>query len=168
MANLSGMFDPTAEAQQDFSPLPSGQYNAQIVESELKPTNKNDGQYLELVYTVLDGEFKNRKVWARLNLDNPNATTVKIANEQLASIKQAVGVDPNESQSEALHYKPRSIRVEMIPAGTKQKNGYVTQKDSNEVKGWKKLDDGIPFATAPATPAAAPRQNAAPWANKAA
>lgn len=161
MANLTGMYNPEAEAQQDFAPIPSGEYSAQIVESDMKPTKNNDGQYLELTYAVMDGEFKGRKVWVRLNLDNPNAQAVEIANRQFKSIQESAGV-LNPTQSEQLHYKPHTIRVELIPAGTAQKKGGVTAKDSNEIRGWKKLDDGIPFETA--VPAAQPaRQNAAPW-----
>lgn len=167
MANLTGMYNPEAEAQQDFAPIPSGEYPAQIVESDMKPTKNNNGQYLELTYAVIDGEFKGRKVWVRLNLDNPNAQAVEIANRQFKSICESAGV-LNPLQSEALHYKPHTIRVELIPAGTAQRNGGVTAKDSNEIRGWKKLDDGIPFeASAPATQPAA-RTNAAPWGKQAA
>ena len=166
MANLTGMYNPEAEAQQDFAPIPSGEYPAQIVESDMKPTKNNNGQYLELTYAVIDGEFKGRKVWVRLNLDNPNAQAVEIANRQFKSIQESAGV-LNPTQSEQLHYKPHMIRVELIPAGTSQRNGGVTAKDSNEIRGWKKLDDGIPFDTS--APAAAPaRQNAAPWGKQAA
>lgn len=167
MANLTGMYNPEAEAQQDFAPIPSGEYPAQIVESDMKPTKNSDGQYLELTYSVLDGEFKGRKVWVRLNLDNPNAQAVEIANRQFKSIQEAAGV-LNPTQSEQLHYKPHTIRVELIPAGTPQKRGGATQKDSNEIRGWKALDDGIPFAaSAPAAQPAA-RTNAAPWGKQAA
>ena len=165
MANLTGTFDQNAEAQQDFAPIPTGEYAAQIVDSDMKPTRNNDGHYLELTYQVIDGPYQNRKVWVRLNLDNPNTQAVEIANRQFASIREATGV-ANPRDSQELHYKPHTIRVEMIPAGTPRKNSTPTQKDSNEVRGWKKLDDGIPFAAAPSAPAAAPA--AAPWGRAAA
>ena len=179
MANLTGIFDTQAEAQQDFAPIPSGKYSAQIVESDMKPTKNNTGQYLELEYQVLDGPFANRKVWVRLNLDNPNAQAVEIANRQFASIREATGV-ANPSKSEELHYKAHVIRVEMIPAGTPQKHKPPTQKDANEIRGWEKLDGAPTFAqpqqngaaqssaTTTSPSSAAPMQNAAPWANKAA
>lgn len=166
MANLNGLYDPNAEAQQDFATLPSGEYPAQIVESDMKPTKNNNGQFLELTYQVIDGPCKGRKVWVRLNLDNPNAQAVEIANRQFKSICESAGV-ANPRQSEELHYKPHTIRVEMIPAGTSQRNGGVTAKDSNEIRGWKKLDDGIPFE-AGASVAATPSASASPWKKQAA
>ncbi|WP_163842489.1 DUF669 domain-containing protein [Pseudoxanthomonas sacheonensis] len=145
MANLTGMYNPEAEAQQDFAPIPAGEYLARIVESDMKPTKNNDGQYLELVYEIMDGEYAKRRLWARLNLENKNDQTVEIANRQMASIREATGVaQPRDSQE--LHNKPHVVRVDFIPAGTTQKNGYVTQKDQNEIRGWKK-GDGIPFET---------------------
>ena len=82
----------------------------------------------------------------------------------MASIREATGV-ANPQDSQELHYKPHVIRVELIPEGTKQKNGYVTTRASNEVRSWRKAE-GVQAAAqppaanqaAPATPAAA-----APW-----
>lgn len=165
MANISGKYNPEAEAQQDFSPLPSGEYLAQIVDSDMKPTKKNDGEYLELEYVILEGDFKGRKAWARINLDNPSDKAVEIAQRQFASVREATGVAaPRDSQD--LHYKPHLIRVEFIPAGTTQKNGYTTTKDSSEIKGWSKAE-GVAQAAAPSsTPArtAGPQ----PWQRKSA
>ena len=162
MASLTNAYDPNAEAQQDFAPLPAGEYLAQIVDSDMKPTSNNTGHYLELVYEVVDGPQKGRKLWARLNLDNPNGQTVEIANRQFAAVREATGVaQPRDSQE--LHYKPHVIRVDFTPAGTKRRNGTVTDRDSNEVKAWKRLDGDAP-AAAPA--AAAQAASAAPWAKR--
>jgi hypothetical protein len=155
MANLYGTYDPNAEAQQDFAAIPSGEYTAQIVDSDMKPTKKNDGEFLELEYDVMDGEFKGRKLWARLNLKSPNVQAQEIANRQFASIREATGV-ANPRDSQELHYKPHVIRVEFIPAGTTQKNGYTTTRDGNEVKAWKKLEGVAPQQLTTQTNSAAP------------
>ena len=155
MANLTGKFNPEAEAAADFSAIPSGEYLAHVVDSDMKPTKKNDGEYLELVHEILDGEFKGRRIWANLNLDNPNAQAVEIANRQMASIREATGV-LNPTDSQQLHYKPMVIRVDFTPSGTTQKNGYTTNKDTNEIKSWKKAE-GV-ASTAPAATGAKP-----PW-----
>ncbi|HEY1142281.1 MAG TPA: DUF669 domain-containing protein [Lysobacter sp.] len=144
MANLNGAYDPNAEAQQDFAPLPTGEYVARITESDMKPTSNNTGYYLELVYEVAEGDAKGRKLWVRLNLQNQNDKTVEIANRQFASIREAIGV-ANPRDSQELHNKPHIIRVEFIPAGAKRGNK-TYDRDTNEVKAWKKLD----AATAPA------------------
>lgn len=160
MANLSGSYDPNAEAQQDIGAIPTGEYLAQIVDSDMKPTKKNDGEYLELEYEVMDGQFKGRKVWARLNLQSTNQQAQEIANRQFASVREATGV-ANPRDSQELHYKPHVIRVEFIPSGTTQKNGYTTTRDGNEVKAWKR-DDNQSRAQAASNAA---QSNAAPAAS---
>ena len=44
-----------------------GQVLAVVSESELKPTKTGGGKYLQLTFQIIDGEFKGRLVWARLN-----------------------------------------------------------------------------------------------------
>ena len=60
------------QPQASFDPIPAGKYICQIVESEIKSTKAGTGQQLVLTWEVLDGEFKGRKVWDRLNISNPN------------------------------------------------------------------------------------------------
>lgn len=170
MANLNGMYDPNAEAQQDFAPIPAGEYLAQIVESDVVPNKNNTGELLELTYAICDGPMKGRKVWARLNLKHESAQAQEIGNRQFASVREAVGV-PSPRDTQELHYKPHVIRVEFIPAGTTQKNGYTTTRDSNEVKAWKKAEGVAASAPAPASvanQAQAGAGSAPPWANRAA
>jgi hypothetical protein len=94
----------------DFEPLPSGKYVAVITESEMTLTKSGDGHYLKLTFEVIEGEYKGRKLWARLNLDNPNATAVQIARAELSAICRAVGVmQPKDSVE--LHNIPLLLTV---------------------------------------------------------
>lgn len=161
MANIRDMYDPTAEAQQDFGALPTGEYLAEIIDSVLKDTKSGNGKYLELTYEVLDGPMRNRKVWCRINLVNANAQAQEIGNRQFRSIREATGV-LDVTDSVQLHNKPHIIRVEMIKAGTVQKNGTTTTRDGNDIKSWKPAPGATPAA------ATAPAATAAPWGTRAA
>lgn len=157
MAILTGSYDPNAEASSgEFGALPAGEYKAQIVDSDMKPTKNNDGHYLELEYQVMGGEQDGRKVWCRLNLDNKNDTAVRIANEQFRSIRHATGV-ANPRDSVELHHKPHMIRVEFFAAGTTDRRGVARKSDQNEVKGWTAIEGGSQ-QTAPAASG-----GVAPW-----
>jgi hypothetical protein len=72
------------EPQQSFDALPPGRYEAIISESEMKDTKAGTGQYLQLTFTVVGGQHEGRKLWSRLNLVNPNATAVSIAERELS------------------------------------------------------------------------------------
>ena len=110
MANLQGFDANQVEPSADFEPLPTGKYVAVITASEMKPTKNGNGSYLELTFQVMEGPHKGRLVWSRLNLDNPNPLTVKIARSELSAICRAVGVMQPKDSCE-LHNLPLVIVV---------------------------------------------------------
>jgi len=133
MANLSGFNADNVEPMNDFDPIPAGKYTAIITGSEMKDTKSGNGSYLELNFQIIEGQYKNRLLWARLNLDNPNELTVKIARAELAAICRSIGVTEPKDSCE-LHNLPLVISV-------KQK----TDSDGevrNEVKGYAKHQSG--------------------------
>jgi hypothetical protein len=146
MAHLNGFNANEVEPSADFDPLPAGMYLAAITESEMKDTKSGAGQYLQLTFQVLEGPYKGRFLWARLNLNNPNVTAVKIARAELSAICRAVGVmTPNDSVE--LHNLPLVITV-------KCKKRADTGEISNEIKGYAKREEaaGQPQQAANATP----------------
>jgi len=122
--------DDVEVVDEDFSPLPSGEYPVIVEESEFRDTKAGDGHYLFLQLSIIDGHGKNRKLFDRLNLDNPNPQAVEISKKQLASLCRAVGKQKITDSSE-LHDIPVIARVEI----RKGSNGY---DDSNDIKGYKK------------------------------
>lgn len=154
MANLQGFNAAEVQPQESFEPIPVGEYNAMITDSEMKPTKNGMGEYLQLVFEVVEGDYAGRKIWARLNLVNQNQTAVDIAQRELSAICRAVGVmQPQDSTD--LHEKPLTIGVKI-----RQSPGY---DPSNEISAYKPFQDG---ASAPK--AAAPTGGAAkkPWERK--
>ena len=149
MADLHGFNANQVEPTTEFEPIPAGKYLAVITDSEVKPTKSGSGSYLQLAFQVIEGEFKGRFVWARLNLDNANATAVQIARAELSAICRAVGVmTPNDSVE--LHNLPLVITV-------KCKKRDDTGDVSNEIKGYAKRE-----AAAAAQPQQAPTSTP-PW-----
>ena len=126
--NLSGFDANNVQPNEGFTPLPAGEYDAIIVESEMKPTKDGTGKYLQLKLQILNGAYQNRTLFDRLNLVNKNDTAVQIAKGTLSAICRAVNVlTPNDSSE--LHSKPLSIKV----AIRNDQNG----NPQNEVKGYK-------------------------------
>ena len=132
MANLNGFDANTVEPADDLEPIPAGKYVAVITDSEMKPTKSGTGNYLQLTFQIVEGEYANRLLWVRLNLDNPNATAVEIARRELSAICRSVGVlVPTDSAD--LHNLPCVIHVRV-----KRRND--TGELQNEVKGYSKKD----------------------------
>ena len=132
MADLNGFDANQVEPNADFDPVPAGKYLAVITDSEMKPTKAGTGSYLELAFQVIEGEFKNRLLWARLNLDNPNATAVQIARGELSAVCRAVGVMAPRDSVE-LHNLPLVITVR---CKKRDDTGEIT----NEIKGYAKRE----------------------------
>lgn len=73
-------------------PLPEGDYDVEIDDTEEKETKSGTGRYLQVTFKVISGPHADRKIWARLNLANSSEKAVEIARMDLAAICRAVGL----------------------------------------------------------------------------
>ena len=135
MADLNGFDARTVEPAADFEPIPAGKYLVAITASQMKATKNGNGSYLELEFAVLEGDCKGRKLWARLNLNNPNTTTVKIARSELSALCRAVGVLTPKDSCE-LHNLPLLVAVKL-------KKRDDTGELTNEIKGYAKKEAAL-------------------------
>ena len=150
MAELNNFNASEVDPNFTFDPIPAGKYTAVITASEMKKTKKGTGQFLELTLQVVDGEHKGRLVWARLNLDNPDARAVKIARAELSAICRAVGVLAPKDSVE-LHNLPLVVKV-----GLKKRKD--TEEMGNVITGYEPKGAAVP------RPAMAAAGNGkAPW-----
>lgn len=131
MASLNGFNANEVDPMQELKPLPEGDYKVAITASENKENSKKTGSYLALTLEVLDGQYKGRRLWANLNLNNPNSQAVEIAKSELSAICHAVGVmQPKDSVE--LHNRPMLVAVK---CEKRNDNGEL----SNRIKGYKSL-----------------------------
>jgi len=113
-----------------FDPIPADKYVAMITASQMKPTKNGNGSYLELELTILEGTYKDRKIWDRLCINHSNPQTVKIARGNLSALCRAVGVlEPRDSCQ--LHNIPLVVTVR---CKKRDETGDIT----NEIKGYAK------------------------------
>ena len=148
MADLRGFDANQVEPTAALDPIPAGKYPAVVTESEMKANKAGTGSYLQLTFQIIDGPYKNRVLWARLNLDNPNATAVQIARGELSAVCRAVGVLA-PSDSTELHNLPLVIHVRC-------KKRSDTGEIGNEIKGYSKKEQ-------PAAPTTAATNTTPPW-----
>lgn len=162
MAQLPQSFDASqVSTESQFAALPNGDYPVTITDSEMKDTKDGTGQYLQLTLEVIDGPYKGRKLWDRLNLVNSNATAVEIAQRSLSQICHAVG-ELNLTDSAQLHNKPLVAKAVYRPAS----NGYDESNDIKEYKAYSSGGQQQQAAPAPAPAANAGESAPAPAGNK--
>ena len=138
MAELPSVFtvDEDSERMSEFGIMPSIHYLGHIKKSEIKKTKAGTGLRLNMQveiegseeddFTLDNCKYKGRLVFIGLNIQNPNAQTVEIAQRELASICDACGVDELEDSDE-LHGITFGFKLG-IEAGT---DGY---DDKNVIK----------------------------------
>jgi len=124
------------EPMGSFEPLPVGEYTVVIESSEKKPASTGKGEYLQLVYNVVDGEYQGRKLFDRLNIVNDSDQAQTIARRALSSICRAIGI-MNPKNSEELHDKPFVVKVGIRPA----KGEYGP---SNKITEYAAMDGSLP------------------------
>ena len=147
MAKLNFNATEVAPQQSGNEPKPAGDYTMQIVNSDLRTTKSGTGQYLWLEFDILSGPARG-KFWDRLNLVNDNPKTVEIANRQLSTICNALGI-VSLQDSEQLHGKPLRVQLKV----SEGKDGSLQNSAKYVASGEQ--------AVAAAAPAAAPA--AKPW-----
>lgn len=155
MASLSGFNAAEVEPSRAMEPLPAGWYLATIIDSETKPTKAGTGSYLSLIFEILDGPHKSRKLYANLNLENPSEKAVQIARAELSAICRAVNVlTPKDSVE--LHNLPLRVKV-----GCERNQD--TKEIQNRIKGYESKDAVQKQATANSGPVTG---GAKPWERK--
>lgn len=131
MAKLDNAFDSDQhdDMNDSFEPMPKGIYLCQITDSDWVTTKDGTGKFVKLEFTVLDGEFKGRKVWTNLNLKNRNPVAVEIAQKEFATICRCCK-KPKVQDTAVLHGIPLYVKIVIKPA----KDDYPA---SNTPKGYK-------------------------------
>lgn len=181
MASLGQTFDPTAHdtTQAEYSTLPLGIYRLEVTASDVVPTKAGTGTILKLTYDVIEPEeFKGRKIFANMNIENQNAVAQQIGQRELASLCRAIGLS-DLSDSEELHFHAFTAKVglEKPQVGYAQRNrivrfyfpdeGNVPEPTIDAVQPRLAANDNRPAAR-PAQQAAAPAAGKRPWGQKAA
>lgn len=134
MAALNTVFDANSvEPSAPMEVIPAGKYLCAIVNSEMRDTKRNDGQYLWMELAVLEGQYANRRLFDRLNLINTNEKASEIASKVLSSICHATG-QMMVSDSDQLHNKPMIVTVNVRPAGPDNQGTH--REAQNEIKGY--------------------------------
>ncbi len=126
MGNMD--FDATnVEPNAPMDAIPSGKYIAKIAETEIKETKSGKGKYLQITLEIVEGQFKGRKVFDRLNLWNASAQAKEIAEKTLSAICHSIDILKIRNHEEL---KNNIVEIKV------DKRTYEEYGEQNEVKGY--------------------------------
>ncbi len=120
MANLSALFGgktfkaaDVERTETEFKPLPKGDYEIMITESEILPNKSGTGTNLTLKLVVIGDHYQNRVLFDTLCVQHDTSPVAQqIAQTKLAQICDAVKVDELDETSK-LHDKPLVAKVKV-------------------------------------------------------
>ncbi len=163
---LGQTFDATEVEISEYELLPEGDYVLQVVDSEIKQTQKGGTQ---LVYTmqVVGSTHDGKQIKERLNIVNDNQKAVEIAFQTLAKLSMACGVAKVNDSSD-LHGKKFVAGIAIKKGeGTYMKDGVERKNgDQNVIKKFTSATIGsTQSAATPTATATAPTEaKKMPWA----
>ena len=96
-----------------FEPLPRGDYECIVIDTNIKDTKAGTGKYIEVTLQVVDGPASGRRLWDRLNYDNPSRPAMEMAKESLDKLCIAVGLTGKMQHTEQLHDIPLIVSVDI-------------------------------------------------------
>jgi hypothetical protein len=97
-------------ANQPFEPVPQGDYDCQVIASEIKDTKAGTGKILKLTVQITTGAHTGRLIFDNLNVNNPNPEAERISQRALADLLTVVGLTVMHD-TEELHFKPFKGRI---------------------------------------------------------
>ena len=113
MARLIDLYDPSfnpdeVESARQAEPIPDGDYVLHVSKTELNETAARNGYRLDVEFTIIDGQHSERKLFASMNVQNPNQQAQQIALGELKRLSEACNVDFNAvlEDSDVLLFQP--------------------------------------------------------------
>jgi hypothetical protein len=168
-------FDPEQQEGSNYTPIPAGEYTAEIIEATITQPKTGDGHMLSLIWRVVEGDHEGRQIFQQLCYQHSNPTTQDIARRTLKDICTALDINQQVSDPEIFKFKPARVRVVV------EVDKYGQYDDKNKVRRVKPLTDAdneaqetrpSPAQAVPTTPkpaakpapkAAGNGPGAAPW-----
>lgn len=92
MASIASSYNPAAVPSMGYTPLPAGEYQMEIVESDYVATSKGTGMILKCKAQIVGGQCADRPYYINYNLENDNEIAQEIGQRDFAGLRRATGV----------------------------------------------------------------------------
>jgi hypothetical protein len=110
----TGSFDSSRYGKAGFSPVPPGEYDVIMIESEFKKSRSGNGHHFDPILSIVGGPYKGKQIRPIINYVNENPIAQDIGEREMADLTRAIfGFDKDWPDSIELHGKPFSVKVEI-------------------------------------------------------
>jgi len=146
MAQLGREFDAeSVEPQGDFSPLSTGWYLVEIIDSDYVETASGTGAYVEVTYEVIgdeyDGKYVGRQYWDRFNLENENSQAVEIGERQFSAFLHAIKKMKVQDTDELLEADVPQLEIKVkVKSPSKKEIAAGYDEPKNQTVAWRAIE----------------------------
>lgn len=113
MADLTRYYTPEAAPEaDDFSPIPPGWYDAEIVDIEERDTRAGDGCYLNVRFDVTGPTNAGRVIFEMYTMENPSPKAVRAGHAKFRQLHEACGL-PHITDTDQLVGRSCAIKVKI-------------------------------------------------------
>jgi len=120
----------------DFQPIPVGWRAVEIEKAEVASTKAKNGTLLKIQASVITEDRNGRKVFTRINVQNPSVACTEIGRRELAALADACSI-PFLDDEDKLIGKQLEMKLVIV-----DNQG----KPDNDVKGFRPLGGAAPAA----------------------
>ena len=145
--------DLPEDTNNDYAPVPAGEYDVEIKDAEIRTTKSGTGQYIALRLDIVAPSHEGRVVWANLNIKNDSQKAEEIGRQQLGAVMRSIGLASLQDTDQLIGGR---VGVKLVIRKSEEYG------DSNEVKAYRSL--GASAAKPAPAMASAPAASAPPWA----
>jgi hypothetical protein len=149
-------FDPEQQEGSNYTPIPAGEYTAEIIEATITQPKSGDGHMLALIWKISDGDHEGRQIFDQLCYQHSNPTTQDIARKKLKDICVALDINAQVTDPEIFKFKPARVRVVI------ESDKYGQYEDRNRIKRVKSVTETDNEAQEAKPAPAAPKTTAKP------
>lgn len=139
MTDFAAIFGPNGFDANQVKPardyvavVPPGKYLVKIDKAELRQTKAQNGHLLWFEMTIIQGEYKDQKLFDQINVDNPSNECVRIGMGQFSALARAAGNPCVQNEKELVN----AIVVAHVKVKADAKYG-----DSNEIRTYSQFVD---------------------------
>ncbi len=126
MARLQQPLDPNViKPDQGREPVPAGEYAFVVMGTEIDSTKAGNGLILNVELQITQGEFAERRVWDRINIQNPSVKAQEIGLRQLSALCHATGHLQLVEDTDVLHGRSLRAKVKLVP----EKDGFQAKNE---------------------------------------
>lgn len=108
------------EQQNNYEPIPPGEYSVQMESVEEKQTASGEGVMWNLKMKIVSDKYKGRTFFLSYNVENKNNQTQEIARREIGNIARLIGVSSDDISLETIKSnKILTAQLDQRPVGDK-------------------------------------------------